>query len=153
MLRLVVVASLVLAVFQSDAAQTSSILHLKVSLAGVDGTPAPVARHALLVGDDPPTAAPRRVVTAADGTAQMRLRPGKYLIESEKARAWEGRAYEWRQVVDIAAGRDATLELTAANAEVGGITSDSEVAPVPSKEPPAPAPAPAETTPSNDVEI
>ena len=65
-----------------------------------------------------PRAAPRRIVTALDGTADVRLRPGNYTVESDRPVAFQGKAYQWTQMVDIAAGRDAVLELTADNAEV-----------------------------------
>jgi S1-C subfamily serine protease len=82
-----------------------------------------VPRHALLVSDNPATAVPRRVVTALDGTADVRLRPGNYTVESDRPVVFQGTAYQWTQMVDIAAGRDAVLELTADNAEVAPITS------------------------------
>ena len=78
-------------------------------------------RHALLISDNPATAAPRRFVTALDGTADVRLRPGNYTVESEQPVAFQGKTYQWTQVVDIAAGRDAVLELTADNAEMESV--------------------------------
>ena len=78
-----------------------------------------MARHALLISDNPATAPPRRIVTALDGTADVRLRPGNYTVESDQPVAFQGKAYQWTQIVDIAAGRDTVLELTADNAEVG----------------------------------
>ena len=78
----------------------------------------PVPRHALLISDDPTSAPPRRIVTTLDGTADVRLRPGNYTVESDEPLAFQGKAYQWRHTLDIAAGRDATLELTAANADV-----------------------------------
>ena len=83
----------------------------------------PVPRHALLISDNPATAAPRRIVTALDGTADVRLRPGNYTVESDQPIAFHGKAYQWTQIVDIAAGRDAVLELTADNAEVEPVTA------------------------------
>ena len=65
--------------------------------------------------------APRRIVTALDGTADVRLRPGNYTVESDRPVAFQGKAYQWTQIVDIAAGRDAVLELTADNAEVESV--------------------------------
>ena len=78
----------------------------------------PVPRHALLISDNPTSAPPRRIVTTLDGTADVRLRPGNYTVESDEPLAFQGKAYQWRHTLDIAAGRDATLELTAANADV-----------------------------------
>jgi Trypsin-like peptidase domain len=100
-------------------AQELSTLHIKVTLTDAARGPVPIARAALLISDDPPTSAPRRVVTAADGTVTIRLRAGSYIIESDEAVAFGGKGYEWRTTLKVAAGRDAALELTAANAEVG----------------------------------
>ena len=83
-----------------------------------DGQPKPVPRHALLISENPASAAPRRVVTGLDGTVDVTLRPGNYTVESDQPVAFGGKAYQWTQVVDIAAGRETSLELTAANAEV-----------------------------------
>jgi hypothetical protein len=78
----------------------------------------PIQRHALLVSEEPPSAEPRRILTAADGTASIRLRPGTFVVESDVPVGFNGRAYVWRQVVEIMAGRDASLDLTLDNAEV-----------------------------------
>jgi len=50
----------------------------------------PVPRHALLVSENPSSAAPRRMVTAADGTAEIHLKPGNYTIESDEALVFQG---------------------------------------------------------------
>jgi S1-C subfamily serine protease len=83
----------------------------------------PVPKHVLLISDNPASAPPRRIVTALDGTANVRLRPGNYTVESDQPVPFQGQAYQWTQMVDIVAGRDAVLELTAANAEVVPIAS------------------------------
>src|SRR3954468_22220912 len=101
-------------------AQPLTVLHINVALTDA-GKAAPVPRHVLLISDNPPSAPPRRIVTGADGTAEVRLRPGNYTVESDRPVALNGKAYEWTQVVEIAAGKDATLELTAANAEVESV--------------------------------
>jgi hypothetical protein len=62
-------------------------------------------------------------VTGADGTAVLRLRPGSYIVESDRPVAFNGRAYEWRQVVEIVAGRDLSLDLTVDNAEIVSSTT------------------------------
>ena len=82
-------------------------------------------RHALLVSDNPASRAPWRVVTARDGTARVTLPPGNYTVESEEPLVFQGKAYEWRQIVDVVAGSDTTLALTAANAEVATASTDS----------------------------
>ena len=118
MLGALVLATLLPVTPRAAAAQTLSVLRIKVVLIDAERKPTPVARHALLISDNPPSAAPRRIVTALDGTAEVRLRPGNYTVESERPVAFQSKAYQWTQMVDIAAGRDAVLELTADNAEV-----------------------------------
>jgi S1-C subfamily serine protease len=127
MLRLLVLAMLLSV--SPGAAQAPSVLHIKVVLVDAEQRATPVSRHALLISDNPTTAAPRRIVTKLDGTADVSLRPGNYTVESDQPVAFLGKMYQWTQVVDIAAGRDAVLELTADNAEVesvrAGATSSS----------------------------
>src|SRR5437773_1641153 len=108
---------------QGASAQTLSVLHIKVVVVDAGGKITPVPRHALLISDNPATAPPRRIVTALDGTADVRLRPGNYTVESDQPVAFQGKAYQWTKTLDIAAGRDAMLELTADNAEVEPVTS------------------------------
>jgi S1-C subfamily serine protease len=108
---------------RADAGQAQSVLHIKIVLVDADRKATPVARHALLISDNPATAPPRRIVTALDGTADVRLRPGNYTVESDQPVAFQGKAYQWTQTLDIVAGRDAVLDLTANNAEVGAVTS------------------------------
>jgi hypothetical protein len=83
----------------------------------------PVARHALLISDNPPSRAPRLVRTAADGTVAVSLAPGSYIVESDTPVAFAGKGYQWTATVDVVAGRDTTLALTAQNADVVPITS------------------------------
>ena len=79
-------------------------LRITVALRSADGTPLPVPRHVLLISDNPPTAPPRRVQTALDGTASVRLPPGNYTIESDQPVTIDGTAFQWMQIVDIAPG-------------------------------------------------
>ena len=132
MARAMVLATLLFGIPVAMSGQTPSVLHIKVVLTDADGKATPVPRHALLISDNPATSAPRRVVTAQDGTADVRLPPGNYTVESDRAIAVRGKAYQWTQIVDIVAGRDAVLELTAANADSAAITSEatSDVAPL-----------------------
>jgi hypothetical protein len=116
--RALLVATAVSVAPSAAAAQDVSVLHIKVVLVDAEGKPTPVPRYALLVSDNPATATPRRVVTALDGTVDVRLRPGNYTIESDEPILFRGKAYHWTRTLDIAAGRDARLELTADNAEV-----------------------------------
>jgi S1-C subfamily serine protease len=103
----------------ATAIQQSGVLKITVTVVDADGHVKPVPRHALLISDNPVSAAPQRVVTSIDGTAQARLKPGNYTIESDEPLIFLGKAYAWTQTLDVPGGRDTVLELTAANAEVG----------------------------------
>jgi S1-C subfamily serine protease len=121
--------AVVLAAFPVAApAQAPGILRLKITLTNAAGTPVPVARHALLISDNPPTTSPRRVVTAADGTVDVRLTAGNYTVESDEPLAFGGKGYQWTQDVQIGAGREVTLTLSAANAEIGVAPAASSAA-------------------------
>ena len=109
--------------------QEPSVLRIKVTLKGSGQAPTPIRRHALLISDNPSSAPPRRLVTSQDGTIDVRLRPGRYTVESDQPVTFEGRAYQWTQLVDIVAGRDAVLELTAENAETASSTGEGAVPP------------------------
>jgi S1-C subfamily serine protease len=123
MLRAVVLAALVLVIPRTAPGQALSVLHIKVVLVDADRKATPVPHHGLLISDNPATAAPRLIVTAVDGTADVRLRPGNYTIESDRPVAFQGKAYQWTQTLDIVAGRDDVLQLTEGNAEVGPVAS------------------------------
>jgi S1-C subfamily serine protease len=125
MLRALILVTLVLLTPPAAPGQTLSTLHIKVALIDAEGKATPVPRHGLLVSDNPATAAPRLIVTRPDGTADVKLRPGSYTVESDRPVAFHGKAFEWRQLVDIVAGRDAVLELTADNAEVEPVASST----------------------------
>src|ERR1043165_823722 len=118
MVRRVAVALLLLVMPAGMFAQATSVLHIKIVLLDPEGKPTPVPGHALLISDNPSTAAPRLVRTAGDGTADVKLRPGNYTVESDRPVAFRGKAYQWTQTLDVRAGRDAVLDLTLANAEV-----------------------------------
>jgi S1-C subfamily serine protease len=129
MLRALVLATLFLAVPRAPAVQAVSVLHIKVVLTGTDRNATPIPRHTLLISDNPTSAPPRRVVTALNGTADVALRPGNYTVESDRPVSFQGKAYQWTQTVDVVAGRNAVLELTAENAEVesgGSATTGSD---------------------------
>jgi hypothetical protein len=125
MLRALVLATLAFLIRDAALVQTLNVLHIKVVLVDAEGKATPVPRHVLLVSDNPTSAPPRRIVTALDGTADVRLRPGNYTVESDRPVVLQGKAYQWTQMVDVVAGRDTVLDLTEANAEVGPVGSDT----------------------------
>ena len=126
MLRALVLATLFLVVPRATAVQALRVLHIKIVLVDAEGKATPIPHYLLLVSENPASALPRRVVTALDGTADVSLRPGNYTVESDRPVAFQGKAYQWTQIVDVVAGRDAVLELKADNAEV--VTATSETA-------------------------
>jgi len=123
MFRGLVLAALFLAIPRAGAVQTLGVLHIKVVVIDSARQPTPVPRHVLLISDNPASAPPRRIFTSLDGAVDVRLPPGNYTVESDRPVAFEGKAYQWTQIVDIVAGRDAVLELTTENAEVVPVTS------------------------------
>ena len=127
-MRLFFLALLVFSLPHSLCAQPLSVLHIKVVLADADGTSTPIPRHALLVSDNPATIAPRQIVTGLDGTVEVRLRAGNYTIESDHPVVFHGKSYQWTRTLDIAAGRDTVLELTAKNAEIESVATAAAVA-------------------------
>lgn len=128
MIRALLFAALFAALPVAAPAQAPGILHLKITLINAAGATVPVARHALLISDNPPTTSPRRVVTTAEGTAEVRLAAGNYTVESDEPFALGGKGYQWRRDIDIAAGREVTLTFTAANAEIGEASAASSAA-------------------------
>ena len=110
------------------AAQGAATLRIHVALTDASGIATPIPRLVLLVSDNPPTDEPRRVRTTADGTIELKLAPGSYLVELDEPVAFRGKAYTWTQIVEVAAGRETVLHLTAANAEAAAgarINADS----------------------------
>jgi hypothetical protein len=108
-------AALALAV--TLAGQDTGTLRVRVVLTDASGVATPLARLTLLVSDEPPTAEPRRVRTTADGTIELKLKPGSYIVELDEPVAFRGKAYTWTQIVAVTAGRETVLDLTAGNAE------------------------------------
>ncbi len=128
MLRGLALAMLFLALPSVAAIQEPGLLTIRIVLQGSGQISTPVRRHALLISDNPASAAPRRVLTAQDGTVEVRLPPGNYTVESDRPVAFDGRVYQWTQFVDIVAGGDVLLELTAANADVESATGTTGAA-------------------------
>ena len=105
------------------SAQTLSTLRITVTVTDAAGPTTPVARHALLISDEPPTAPPTRIVTTLGGTAEVSLPPGRYVVESDQPVLFQGKRYQWSRRLEIVAGRDATLALTADNASLDATTA------------------------------
>jgi len=99
-------------------AQQPTTLRIRITIVDADQQTRPVPRHGLLISENPTSAAPQLAVTGNDGSAEIRLRPGNYTIESDQPLIFQGKAYEWMQTIDIPAGQATTLELNAANAQV-----------------------------------
>ena len=137
--RALILATLFAVLPCAASAQTLSVLHVKVTLADASHPSIPIARHVLFISDNPATSSPRRVVTGRDGTVDVRLRAGSYTtVESDEPVAFNhARGYQWTRTVEIAAGRDAVLDLTAANAEVGGAPASSSSSPAPQDDDPS----------------
>ena len=129
--RVLVLVVLACATPVAISGQTLVVLHIRGSLTDASGQARPLARHVLLISDEPQTQETRKIVTSIDGTADVRLRPGHYVVESDQPIALQGQAYRWRQTLDIVAGRDAALELTAANAVVEPIAAGATDAAAP----------------------
>ena len=106
MVRVLILATLFAVVPAAAPGQALGVLHIRVMLTDAARASMPVPGHALLISDNPATSAPRRVVTAPDGTVEVRLRPGNYTVESDEPVAFGGKGYQWAQTVDITAGRD-----------------------------------------------
>ncbi|MEP6917961.1 MAG: serine protease, partial [Acidobacteriota bacterium] len=123
MLPTLILAMLALLSPQAGSAQGLIVLHIKVALVDAEQKTTPVPRHVLLISDNPSSAPPRRVMTGSDGTVDVGLRPGNYTVESDRPIAFNGVAYSWTRTVDVIAGREAVIDLTAANAEVESVTS------------------------------
>ena len=126
------VVVLVAALLLNQAAQPLAVLRVKVTIVDADGRARPVPRHALLISENPSSAAPRRTVTAVDGTAEIRLRPGNYTVESDEPLIFQGKAYQWSQTLDVASDRAASLEFTTENAQVEAATEVPAAASSPS---------------------
>jgi len=129
MARALILAILVFVTQAFIAGQTLVVLHIRAVLTDPSGQATPVARHALLISDNPPSREPRRVVTSIDGTADVRLRPGNYTVESDTPVTFQGKAYHWTKTLDVIDGRESVLELTLANATAEALTPGATDAP------------------------
>src|SRR5207302_293942 len=128
-LRPLILAALFAVLSGATSGQELGVLHIKITLTDAAGASMPIPRHALLISDNPATSTPRRVVTSQDGTSEIRLRPGSYTVESDEPFTFDGKSYQWTKTLEIIAGRDVVLELTAGNAEVGAAPAPSVSSP------------------------
>ena len=117
MFRALAIAWLCLTLASAAAVQELGVLRITVALKGTDQAATPIRRHLLLISDNPASAPPRRLFTSQDGTVEVRLSPGNYTVESDRPVAFDGKGYSWTQTVDVVAGRDTVLTLTAENAD------------------------------------
>lgn len=99
------------------AGQGTGTLRVRVLLVDATGVATPIPRLTLLVSDDPPINEPRRVRTTAEGSIELQLPAGSYTVELDEAVGFRGKAYTWTQIVNVTAGRETVLDLTATNAE------------------------------------
>ncbi len=106
-----------------EGGQATGTLRIRVTLVDDAQRVTPVVRHALLVSANPANTAPRRLISGVDGSTSITLAPGNYTVESDRPLVFQGREYSWTQILDVPAGRDVTLELTAANADVSAATA------------------------------
>ncbi len=98
------------------SAQDTGVLRIRVALPDGAGGFIPMPRVVLLVSDNPSTSEPRRVRTSADGTIELKLKPGSYTVESDQPVSLAGHLFTWTQMIDVVAGKDVTLDLGSANA-------------------------------------
>jgi hypothetical protein len=109
------------------SSQESGLLRISVVLTDADGNATPIPRAQLLISDNPTSRAPWRVRTGPDGMVEIKLPAGNYTVESDLPVTLGGRRFSWTQMLDVTAGRDTLLTLTASNAEIeegSGGTSD-----------------------------
>jgi hypothetical protein len=132
-MRLALVLTALLLGIPGAAPQSTGVLRIRIVLTDPAGQATPVSRHMLLISDNPATAPPREVVTKADGTADVKLPPGNYTVESDRPAMFQGKAYQWRQMLDVRADREAVLELTLGNAEVASAPSGSSMSAAPAE--------------------
>jgi hypothetical protein len=108
----------------SLAAQGGSVVHITVAVTDGAGAPMRLPRYALLISQNPSSAAPRRVVTGVDGKVDVRLTPGNYTIESDEPLILNGKSYSWTRTLDVGT-TDQNVDFTADDADVEAATPAS----------------------------
>lgn len=109
-------AALLAVVVTLAAGQGTGTLRVRVVLVDASGVATPIPRLTLLVSENPPIDEPRRVRTTADGSIELTLGAGSYTVELDEPIGFRGKAYTWTQIVNVTAGRETVLDLTAKNA-------------------------------------
>jgi hypothetical protein len=98
-------------------AQATGTLRIRVVVTDAGGNAVPVPRVQLLISDNPTSREPRRVRTGADGSIDVILPAGNYTVESDVPVRLGARTFAWTQTLDVPAGGDTVLELSADNAD------------------------------------
>lgn len=128
-MRPLLVVLLACAITSAAGARQTGVLRISVVIVDLDGGAVPVPRAQLLISDNPSSREPWRVRTGADGSAEITLPAGSYTVESDVPVALGGRSFSWIETLDVPAGRETLLELTAANAAVDA--ADAAAGPAP----------------------
>ena len=116
-MRVLVAALIASLIAPAVAAQETALLRIVVTVPDADGNAVPVPRAQLLITDNPSTREPRRVRTGPDGTVEVKLAPGNYTVESDVPVRLGARVFAWTRTLDVPAGRNTVLELTADNSD------------------------------------
>jgi S1-C subfamily serine protease len=125
MLMIAKVSTVLALLLALNASQDTGVLRIRVALPDGAGGLIPMPRVMLLISDNPSTSEPRRVRTLADGTVELKLKPGSYTVESDQPVSLAGRLFAWTQMIDVVTGRETTLELGGANANEDADASGS----------------------------
>jgi hypothetical protein len=99
------------------AAQSTGSLKVTIVLytpSGRVGTT--VVKHTLIITKQGAPATRLRVPTRLDGTIDLQLDPGTYVLESERGYPFARYYHRWTRTVAITAGETTTVELTNSNA-------------------------------------
>ncbi len=100
-------------------AQSSQKVTVKVSVVDDALNLKSVPKFPLVVRKaDTADAAGLRVATSAEGTAELSLFPGRYILGSEKPLVFQKRTFSWSQPFSVEPGKPAIVELSSDNAQV-----------------------------------
>ena len=65
----------------------------------------------------------QRVSTSAEGSANVSLQPGSYIVSSEKPLEFEERSFAWEHNFKVETGKDIVVELSNDNAKIANLTA------------------------------